>query len=76
MIATEIRRHSEIILGADAPDMQRGVGVNPEYYKTRVPAKRKGTVMEIAEVAVFLASDGASYVTGQSIAVDGGWAVT
>jgi NAD(P)-dependent dehydrogenase (short-subunit alcohol dehydrogenase family) len=34
---------------------------------------RPGEVEEIAEVAVYLASDSASYVNGQAIVVDGGW---
>ncbi|NLP37102.1 MAG: glucose 1-dehydrogenase [Firmicutes bacterium] len=34
---------------------------------------RPGQGEEIAEVAVFLASDSSSYVNGQAIAVDGGW---
>ena len=38
----------------------------------RVPLRRWGTADEIAEVACFLASDRASYVTGQTIRVDGG----
>ena len=36
------------------------------------PAGRIGTSAEVAEVIAFLASDGASYVTGQTIVVDGG----
>lgn len=38
----------------------------------RVPMRRLGTPDEIAKVAVFLASDDASYVTGQVLSVDGG----
>ena len=34
--------------------------------------KRIGEMHEIANVAVFLASDQASYITGQDITVDGG----
>jgi NAD(P)-dependent dehydrogenase (short-subunit alcohol dehydrogenase family) len=37
-----------------------------------VPMKRYGTVEEIAATVAFLASAGASYITGQSIRVDGG----
>lgn len=36
------------------------------------PAGRVGTAEEVAEVIAFLASDAASYVTGQTIVVDGG----
>jgi NAD(P)-dependent dehydrogenase (short-subunit alcohol dehydrogenase family) len=38
----------------------------------RVPARRLGTVTEIADTAVFLCSEAASYITGQVIYVDGG----
>lgn len=38
-----------------------------------LPARRTGTVDEIAETIVFLAGDKARYLTGQSIAVDGGF---
>jgi NAD(P)-dependent dehydrogenase (short-subunit alcohol dehydrogenase family) len=43
-----------------------------EGFVKRVPLARWGTAEEIAEVACFLASDRASYVTGQTIRVDGG----
>ena len=36
------------------------------------PAQRFGTVDEVAQTIVFLASDKARYLTGQSVAVDGG----
>jgi 3-oxoacyl-[acyl-carrier protein] reductase len=35
--------------------------------------RRVGEPRELAALAVFLASERASYITGQSIPVDGGW---
>lgn len=43
-----------------------------EGFVKRVPLARWGTADEIASVACFLASDQASYVTGQTVRVDGG----
>jgi len=38
----------------------------------KIPAKRVGNTEEIAQAILFLASDGAAFLTGQSIVVDGG----
>ena len=43
-----------------------------EEFKVRIPLKRYGKTNEISEVVSFLASDGAAYITGQNIRVDGG----
>lgn len=43
-----------------------------ERLRAIIPFKRLGTATEVAGVVVFLASDAASYLTGQAIAVDGG----
>jgi NAD(P)-dependent dehydrogenase (short-subunit alcohol dehydrogenase family) len=42
----------------------------------RVPAGRKGEGVELAAALVFLASDAGGYVTGQTLAVDGGMTIT
>lgn len=42
---------------------------------TQIPLKRVGTPRDIAETVAFLASDKASYITGQVISVDGGMAI-
>ena len=43
-----------------------------EEFKARIPLKRYGKTNEISEVVSFLASEGAAYITGQNIRVDGG----
>ena len=43
-----------------------------EELKKRIPLNRYGKKNEISEVICFLASEGASYITGQNIRVDGG----
>lgn len=44
-----------------------------EAYAGRIPMQRFGTVEDIAHAVSFLASDGASYITGDTLAVDGGF---
>ena len=44
-----------------------------EAYKQRTPMRRLGTVGEIAEAVMYIASDEASFVVGETLCVDGGW---
>ena len=52
-------------------------GITHEQYfeqkAAEIPLRRIGEPREVGEVVAFLASERASYITGQSIAVDGGW---
>ena len=55
--------------------MMAAVNENPEAMRvamSRTPLKRMGTPREVAEIVAFLASDKASYITGETVYVDGG----
>lgn len=61
--------------GSIDTEMMAGVNANPEAMKmvmSRTPLKRIGSAREIGDVVAFLASDKASYITGETIYVDGG----
>ena len=70
--------HWNILVNAVAPglidtDMAAGIPAEArEALMVQVPLKRIGTAREVAEVVRFLAGDGAAYVTGQVIHVNGG----
>jgi len=46
-----------------------------EQFVALIPMGRAGQPEEIAETVVFLCSSAASFITGQAIAVDGGWTI-
>jgi NAD(P)-dependent dehydrogenase (short-subunit alcohol dehydrogenase family) len=47
-----------------------------ESQQGRIPVGRKGDPRELAATAIFLASDAAGYITGQTLPVDGGMTIT
>jgi citronellol/citronellal dehydrogenase len=50
----------------------QAAGLEPNVMARDIPLGRPGEPYEIANMIVFLASDAASYITGQTLAVDGG----
>ncbi|WP_088347142.1 SDR family oxidoreductase [Rhodomicrobium sp. R_RK_3] len=63
----------------ESPSLEERLKATGDYdaaraaFIARQPIGRLGTPQEIAEVAVYLASDLAGYTTGQTFAIDGGW---
>ena len=54
----------------------RLANANPEtgeYFKAAIPMGRMGEAEEVVNAVLWLSSDAASYITGQSIAIDGGY---
>lgn len=44
-----------------------------DNYENKVPMRRMGKPEDISPLVCFLLSHGSSYITGQNIAIDGGW---
>jgi NAD(P)-dependent dehydrogenase (short-subunit alcohol dehydrogenase family) len=73
-----------IRVNAVAPGMARTLlveqgirdgSIDLDAMMTEIPMRRLATVEDIAKTVCFLASDDASYVTGQTLVVDGGWTI-
>lgn len=60
---------------AKATSEKTGASLKDSYarWEKEIPMERLGEPREFAALAAFLASERASYITGSSIAVDGGW---
>jgi NAD(P)-dependent dehydrogenase (short-subunit alcohol dehydrogenase family) len=83
-LALEVAEH-EITVNAILPGfidtpltkpMADDFNMNQDEFNTwlskSIPMKRMGTIAELGNLAVFLASDESSYITGQEIIIDGG----
>ena len=75
--ALELARHgitvNAVLPGNIATEGLAGMGV--EYVRSMeasIPMRRLGSVTDIANAALFFASDEAAYITGQSLVIDGG----
>ena len=80
--ATKGIRCNAICPGAvESPSLEERLHAQGDYNKARAgfiarqPMGRIGLPGEIASLAVYLASDESAYMTGQAIAIDGGWSV-
>jgi len=79
VLARELASHN-IRVNAIAPslvrtEMSKRLWSDPETYKqiiAKIPMGRVAEPSDMASVALFLASDASSYITGHTIVVDGG----
>jgi NAD(P)-dependent dehydrogenase (short-subunit alcohol dehydrogenase family) len=67
----ETRMMESIESQAGGGDAEMGAGVRQQFTE-RIPLKRYARPEEIADLALFLASDESSYITGQTHLIDGG----
>ncbi len=61
-----------LLPGYTATDRLKELNLSDDWMKQNIPAGRLGDPRELADLACFLASPRAAYITGQSIAIDGG----
>jgi NAD(P)-dependent dehydrogenase (short-subunit alcohol dehydrogenase family) len=79
-LALELAPHNITVVGISpgpfATEMNTPIVNNPELnaqFVSKIPLGRWGKVEEIGELARFLCSDHAGFITGTDILIDGGW---
>ncbi|MBN7776248.1 SDR family oxidoreductase [Nitratireductor aquimarinus] len=60
---------------ADAAEAHGGLDKAQAYFNDRQPIGRLGTVAEVADLALYLASDGSGFMTGAVLNLDGGFSL-
>jgi NAD(P)-dependent dehydrogenase (short-subunit alcohol dehydrogenase family) len=58
---------------SDPPHPENGTPLRTQWWERNTPLGRRGVPDDIASMVTFICSDAASFVTGQTIIVDGGW---
>jgi 3-oxoacyl-[acyl-carrier protein] reductase len=61
-----------LVASERAVDAWKAAKINPNDASTMIPLRRAGRPDEVANAILFFVSDAASYITGQTLAVDGG----
>lgn len=81
-IAVELARHgvtaNTILPGWIETDMTAGAMADEKFVKAvspRIPVRRFGTPADFGGMAVFLMSRSSSYMTGQTLVIDGGYSI-
>ena len=79
-LALELASHNITVNGISpgpfATEMNRPLIEDPEknrQFLARLPVGRWGRVEEIGQLAVYMCSDGAGFLTGTDVVIDGGW---
>ncbi|MGZ3458097.1 MAG: SDR family oxidoreductase [Archangium sp.] len=76
-VSNEVAEHGITINGVQpgyhATERLKELGVPEDKITAAIPARRLGKPEELGALVAFLASEQAGYITGQSIAIDGGW---
>ena len=72
IIDTDMWSYNDKMWGKLLKDNHKQGGLMNEWVEEKVPMKRVGTSEDVAGLVAFLASEDASYITGQAINVDGG----